>query len=68
MLERQKLMEAEIFVIALRFHEQRSDRELSVKLLDSIIRNLSYTIIDDEQLLERLLYLFELVCGICPPN
>ena len=61
--EHQKLMQSEVFPLALDLHQTGSQRRLSLKLLHGIIRHLSHGIISDEELTKRLLYLFESVRG-----
>ena len=62
--EHRKLMEAEIFHVALAFHQNPSRRDLSLKLLYDIISHLSHAIIIQEGLAKELLDLFESVLNI----
>jgi hypothetical protein len=57
--EHKKLMEAEVFLVAIRLHRNPSQRQLSLKLLYSIVSHLSHALILDEGLAEELLALFE---------
>ena len=57
--ERKKLLDAEVFTVALKLHDQRSHREQSLKLLYAIVSNLSYEILHDEDLAIEMLSLFE---------
>jgi hypothetical protein len=57
--EHEMLMEAEIFHVALQLHQDPSQRQLSLKLLYSIIGCLSHVIILDEELARELLALFK---------
>ncbi|KAF8337678.1 armadillo-type protein [Amanita rubescens] len=57
--EHRKLMEAEIFHVALAFHQNPSRRDLSLKLLYDIISHLCHAIIIKEGLAEELLDLFD---------
>jgi hypothetical protein len=58
--EHRKLMEAEVFHAALGLHENPSQRQLSLRLLHSIIPHLSHVIILNEDLAKELMFLFEL--------
>ncbi len=62
--EHRKLMEAEIFHVALAFHQNPSRRDLSLKLLYDIISHLCHAIIIKEGLAKELLDLFESVLNI----
>ena len=62
--EHRKLMEAEIFNVALKFHQNPLQRDLSLKLLCDIITHLCNAIILKEGLAKQLLDLFELVLSI----
>jgi hypothetical protein len=58
-VERKKLLEADVFPVALKLHNRRSQREQSLKLLLAIISHLSYEIINDDNLAIEMLSLFE---------
>lgn len=62
--EHRKLMEAEIFNVALTFHQNPSQRDLSLKLLYDIISHLCNAIILHEGLAKQLLDLFGSVLNI----
>jgi hypothetical protein len=57
-------MEAEIFDVALRLHQNPSQRDLALKLLHNIIPRLSHVIVLKEGLVKQLLDLFESVLNI----
>jgi hypothetical protein len=57
-LELQKLADADVFMVAMDLYECESQRKLSLKLLDGIIRHLCRTLILDERATKMLLYLF----------
>jgi hypothetical protein len=57
--ERKKLLDANVFPVALSLHDRRSQREQSLKLLCAIVTNLSYEIINDDHLAIKMLSLFE---------
>lgn len=59
--EHKKLMEADVFPIAMKMHENPSQRQLSLKLLYNIVPHLSHAIILNENFAEVLFSLFELV-------
>jgi hypothetical protein len=59
--EHRKLMDAEVFSVAIKLHQNPSRRQLSLKLLYSIITHLSHAIILNDTLVEKLLTLFESV-------
>jgi hypothetical protein len=59
--EHTKLMEAGVFLVAIGLHQNPSQRQLSLRLLDGIIPHLGYVIIIDEGLAETLFSLFEFV-------
>lgn len=59
--EHRKLMEAEVFLVAMRLHQNPSQRLVSLKMLYSIIPHLSHAIILNEVLAEDLFSLFESV-------
>jgi hypothetical protein len=59
MIERQRLMDANVFGVALSVHKAGSDQRTSLKLLNSIMRTLIHLIILDEGDFEQLLCLFE---------
>jgi hypothetical protein len=58
-LERNKLLDANVFSVALTLHNRRSQREQSLKLLHAIVLHLSYEIINDNGLAIEMLSLFE---------
>jgi hypothetical protein len=60
--ERQALIEAGIFTVAVNLYNAGSERRLSLKLLHIIIQHLIHLIIIDEQSTIELLCLFESVC------
>ena len=57
--ERKKLLDADVFNVALKLHDRRSQPEQSLKLLYAIISNLSYEILNDEKPPIKMLSLFE---------
>lgn len=57
--ERKKLFDANVFPVALKLHDRRSQREQSLKLLYAIVSHLSYEILDDDHLAIQMLSLFE---------
>ena len=57
--EHKKLLEADLFLVALQLHDEGSQRQLSLKLLHCIVMHLSYAIILDDQLARYLFSLFE---------
>jgi hypothetical protein len=57
--EHRKLMDADIFPVAIRLHQNPSQRQLSLKLLYSVIPHLSHAIILNEGMAEQLFSLFE---------
>lgn len=57
--ERQKLLDADIFPVALKLYDRRSQRQQSLKLLHAIISHLSYEILTDNDLAKEMLSLFE---------
>ena len=57
--EHKKLLDADVFLVALEFHDDGSQRQLSLKLLHCIVTHLSYAIILDDQLGRYLFSLFE---------
>ncbi|RDB26380.1 hypothetical protein Hypma_006519 [Hypsizygus marmoreus] len=57
--EHQKLIDAEVFHVALELHSRPSQRQHSLKLLSSIISHLSYAIVQHEQLTRDLFTLFD---------
>jgi hypothetical protein len=59
--EHRKLMDAEVFSVAIRLHRNPSRRQLSLKLLYSIISHLSNAIILNDALAEEFFALFESV-------
>lgn len=59
--ELKKIFEANVFPVALKLFEQRSQREHALKLLHAIILHLSYEIINDDNLAIEMLNLFEWV-------
>jgi hypothetical protein len=59
--EHKKLLDADVFPIAMQAHEIPSQRQLSLKLLYSIIPHLSHAIILNETYAEGLFSLFESV-------
>jgi hypothetical protein len=58
-LELKKLLDADVFIVALKLHDRRSHREHSLKLLYAIVSNLSYEILHDENLAIEMISLFE---------
>lgn len=64
--EHRKLMEAGIFNVTLRFHQNPSHRDLSLKLLYDIISHLTHVIILKQGLAKQLLDLFESVINVLP--
>ena len=59
MVDREKLMQANVFGVALNIHKTGLDLKISSKLLSSIIFNLNHLIILDEASFEEVLNLFE---------
>ena len=57
--ELKKLLDADVFSVALTLHDRRSHREQSLKLLYAIVSNLSYEILNDDHLAIEMLSLFE---------
>lgn len=57
--EREKLLDADVFSVALKLYDRRSQREQSLKLLHAIVLHLSYEIINDDNLAIEMLSLFE---------
>jgi hypothetical protein len=57
--DRKKLIDAEIFPVALELHDRRSQREHSLKLLHAIILHLSYEILNNQIHAIEMLSLFE---------
>ena len=57
--ERKKLLDADVFSVALELHDRRSQREQSLKLLLAIISHLSYELLNDDNLAIELISLFE---------
>ena len=66
-IERKKLLDADVFSVALKLRDRRSQREHSFKLLDAIVRHLSYEILNDDRLAIEMLSLFERVNYFFPP-
>jgi hypothetical protein len=66
--EHKKLMEADVFLVAIKLHQNPSQRPLSLKLLYSIIPCLSHVIILNSGPAEELLSLFESVFDIMIHN
>jgi hypothetical protein len=62
--EHTKLMEAGVFLVGMRLHQNPSQRQLSLKLLYSVVPHLSHAIILNEQFAEQLFSLFESVVGL----
>lgn len=59
--EHQKLMDANIFSIAVQLHEDPSRRHHTCKLLSAIISHLGHVIVLDERLTRDLFSLFKYV-------
>jgi hypothetical protein len=57
--ECKKLLDANVFPVALSLHDRRSQREQLLKLLCAIVMNLSYEILNDDRLAIKMLSLFE---------
>jgi hypothetical protein len=57
--ERKKLLDAKVFLVALKLHNRGSQREQSLKLLHSIVLHLGYEILNDDNLAIEMLSLFE---------
>ena len=66
-IERKKLLDADVFSVALKLRDRLSQREHSFKLLDAIVRHLSYEILNDDPLANEMLSLFEWVNYFFPP-
>jgi hypothetical protein len=60
--ERQALVDAGVFGVAISLYKSGSARRLSHKLLLLIIQHMARPIVTDEQLISELIYLFESVC------
>jgi hypothetical protein len=59
MIDREKLMQANVFGVALNIHKTGSDPRISSKLLSNIVSTLNHLIILDEGSFEEVLSLFE---------
>ena len=59
--ERKKLLDADIFLVALKLYDRRSQREQSLKLLHAIVLHLSPEILNDDDLAIEMISLFEWV-------
>jgi exosome complex RNA-binding protein Rrp42 (RNase PH superfamily) len=59
MVDREKLMQANVFGVALNIHKAGSDPKISSKLLSSVVSTLNHLIILDEVSFEEVLGLFE---------
>ena len=57
--ERQKLFKADVFSLALKLHNQRSQRQYSLKLLRAIVSHLSDAILNHDDLAREMISLFE---------
>lgn len=57
--EHKKLMDSQVFQMAMRLHQDPLQRQFSLKLLHSIIPHLSHTIVLVDDLAEHLFSLFE---------
>ena len=60
-LERKKLLDADVFPVALKLYDRRSQREQSLKLLHAIVLHLSHEILNDGNLAIQMISLFEWV-------
>jgi hypothetical protein len=57
--ERKKLLDADVFPVALKLYDRRSQREQSLKLLHAIVLHLSHEILNDDNLAIEMISLFE---------
>ena len=57
--ERKKLLDADVFPVALKLYDRRSQREQSLKLLHAIVLHLSPEILNDDNLAIEMISLFE---------
>jgi hypothetical protein len=57
--ERKKLLDANVFPVALKLYDRRSQREQSLKLLHAIVLHLSHEILNDDNLAIDMISLFE---------
>ena len=57
--ERKKLLDADVFPVALKLYDRRSQREQSLKLLHAIVLHLSHDILNDDNLAIEMISLFE---------
>ena len=57
--EHQLLFKADVFSVALKLHNERSQRQYSLKLLRAIVSHLSYAILTHDDLAKEMLSLFE---------
>ena len=57
--ERKKLLDADVFSVALKLYDRRSQREQSLKLLHAIVLHLSPEILNDDNLAIEMISLFE---------
>ena len=60
-VEHQKLIDVDVFSVALELHSQPSQRQYSIKLLHAIVSNLSDAILIRDDLARKMISLFESV-------